>query len=54
MITELESTQSVLDSNLNVNKSLLQNVQETFALNLENVNREVEKLEARLNTSEKN
>ncbi|XP_055314207.1 dynactin subunit 2-like [Sitodiplosis mosellana] len=51
--SELESTQSTLVSNLNGNKALLQNVQETFALNLESVNQEIEKLETRLKASEK-
>lgn len=52
-IMELESTQSALVSTLNGNKSLLQNVQETFALNLESVNKEVGKLETRLKATEK-
>lgn len=52
-ITELESTQSALVSTLNGNKSLLQSVQETFALNLESVNKEVGKLETRLKATEK-
>lgn len=52
-INELESTQSALVSTLNGNKALLQNVQETFALNLESVNQEVGKLESRLKATEK-
>lgn len=50
-ITELESTQSALVMTLNGNKALLQNLQETFALNLENINQDVGKLETRLNPS---
>lgn len=51
--TELDSTQAVLVSALNGNKALLQNVQETFALNLESVNQEIEKLGTRLKATEK-
>lgn len=49
IIAELETTQSTLLTNLASNKTLLQGVQEAFAVNLENVNKEVSKLEARVN-----
>lgn len=52
-IKELDSTQSALVSTLNGNKALLQNVQETFALNLESVNKEVGRVESRLKATEK-
>lgn len=51
-INKLESTQSSLNSTLDGNKVLLQNVQEMFALNLESVNQEVAKLESRLKSAE--
>lgn len=52
-IDELESTQSALVATLDGNKTLLQKVQETFALNLESVNKEVGALENRLKAAEK-
>lgn len=52
-IDELESTQSALVGTLNGNKALLQKVQETFALNLESVNKDVGALENRLKAAEK-
>lgn len=52
-IDELESTQSALGATLNGNKALLQKVQETFALNLESVNKDVGALENRLKAAEK-
>lgn len=52
-IGELKNTEAALVSTLNANKTLLQDVQETFALNLESVNQEVGKLESRLKASEK-
>lgn len=49
IIAELEATQTSLLTSLAGNKALLQNVQEVFAVNLENVKKEVAKLETRLN-----
>lgn len=56
IISEQESAQQNLALNLANNKTLLQGVQEAFAVNLENVNTEVAKLEERLKklTGEKN
>lgn len=48
IIAELEATQQTLLTSLAGNKTLLQNVQEAFAVNLENVKKEVGKLESRL------
>lgn len=45
----METTQSDLTTSLANNKALLQGVQEAFAVNLENVNKEVSKLELRIN-----
>lgn len=50
IIAELEATQQTLLTSLAGNKTLLQNVQEAFAVNLENVKKEVAKLESRLDT----
>ncbi|XP_055311658.1 dynactin subunit 2-like [Sitodiplosis mosellana] len=50
IIAELEAQQQTLLTSLAGNKKLLQNVQEAFAVNLENVKKEVAKLESRLNT----
>lgn len=49
IIAELEATQQTLLTSLAGNKTLLQNVQQAFAVNLENVKKEVAKLETRLN-----
>jgi len=49
IIAELETSQSALLTNISGNKTLLQGVQEAFAVNLENINKEVKKLETRLN-----
>lgn len=49
IIAELEATQQTLLISLAGNKTLLQNVQEAFAVNLENVKKEVAKLESRIN-----
>lgn len=48
IIAELEATQQTLLTSLAGNKTLLQNVQEAFAVNLTNVKKEVAKLESRL------
>lgn len=48
IIAELETTQQTLTLNIGNNKALLQGVQEAFAVNLENVNKEVTKLEERM------
>lgn len=48
IIAELEATQQTLLTSLAGNKTLLQNVQDAFAVNLENVKKEVAKLESRL------
>lgn len=50
IISEQESAQQDLATSLANNKALLQGVQEAFAVNLENVNKEVAKLEERLKT----
>lgn len=52
IIAELEAAQTNLLTGLAGNKELLDNVQEAFAVNLENVNKEVNKLEGRLNAIE--
>lgn len=49
IIAELETTQQTLTLSIGNNKALLQGVQEAFAVNLENVNKEVTKLEERMN-----
>lgn len=54
IIAELEATQQTLLTSLAGNKTLLQNVQQAFAVNLENVKKEVAKLETRLNAITKN
>uniref|UniRef100_A0A0K8TMC0 Putative dynamitin n=1 Tax=Tabanus bromius TaxID=304241 RepID=A0A0K8TMC0_TABBR len=48
IIAELEATQKGIISGISNNKTLLQGVQEAFALNLENVNTEVAKLQERI------
>lgn len=48
IIAELETQQQTLLTSLAGNKKLLQSVQEAFAVNLENVKKEVAKLEARM------
>ncbi|XP_037032946.1 dynactin subunit 2 [Bradysia coprophila] len=48
IIAELEATQQTLTLSIGNNKALLQGVQEAFAVNLENVNKEVTKLEERM------
>lgn len=48
LLGELETTQSSITAGIGSNKKLMQNVQEAFAENLENVNKEVAKLEVRL------
>lgn len=52
IVAELEATQTNLLTGLAGNKELLDIVQEAFAINLENVNKEVNKLEGRLNAIE--
>lgn len=52
IISEQESAQQNLTLSLANNKALLQGVQEAFAVNLENVNKEVAKLEDRLKAVE--
>lgn len=47
IISELEESQRTLAIGLTNNKTLLQGVQEAFAINMEKVNIEVEKLEKR-------
>lgn len=49
IIAELEVTQHSLLTSIAGNKVLLQNVQEAFATNLDNVKIEASKLEARVN-----
>ncbi|XP_053671911.1 dynactin subunit 2 [Anopheles nili] len=48
LFAELETTQASILNGVAANKSLLTGVQEAFALNLENVNKEVKKLEERM------
>lgn len=48
LIGELEATQTLITTGIGNNKVLLQKVQEAFAENLENVNKEVAKLENRI------
>ena len=50
LIAELESTQSMITAGIAGNKKLLQQVQEVFAENLDNVNKEVAKLDERIKT----
>lgn len=52
LIGELESTQNLITTGIGNNKVLLQKVQEAFAENLENVNKEVAKLDGRLKALE--
>lgn len=52
IIAELEATQSNLLTGLAGNKELLENVQEAFAINLENVTKEVNQLDSRLDAIE--
>lgn len=47
IISEFEETQRTLAIALTNNKTMLQGVQEAFAVNMETVNKEVEKLENR-------
>lgn len=48
LMGELEATQTMITTGIGNNKKLLQKVQEAFAENLENVNKEVAKLDERL------
>lgn len=48
LMGELEGTQTIITTGIGNNKKLLQQVQQAFAENLENVNKEVAKLDARL------
>ncbi|XP_031636341.1 dynactin subunit 2 [Contarinia nasturtii] len=50
IIAELEAQQQTLLTSLAGNKTLLQNVQQAFAVNLENTKKEIGKLESRLDT----
>lgn len=52
LIGELEGTQNLITTGIGNNKVLLQKVQEAFAENLENVNKEVAKLDGRLKALE--
>lgn len=49
IIAELETTQGALLTNIGSNKTLLNGVQEAFVVNFESFNKEVKKLENRLN-----
>lgn len=51
LVAELETTQNMITVGIGNNKVLLQKVQEAFAENLENVNKEVAKLEGRVNVA---
>lgn len=53
LIGELEATQTLITTGIGNNKILLQKVQEAFAENLENINKEVAKLDGRLKALEK-
>uniref|UniRef100_U5EW30 Putative dynamitin n=1 Tax=Corethrella appendiculata TaxID=1370023 RepID=U5EW30_9DIPT len=48
LFAELEATQATIISGISSNKTLLTGVQEAFVKNLENVNKEVQKLEERI------
>lgn len=48
LFAELETTQASILNGVAANKTLLTGVQEAFAQNLENVNKEVKKLEERM------
>lgn len=48
LVAELETNQTNIAGGIANNKVLLQGVQEAFALNLENVNKEVAKLDERI------
>lgn len=48
LFAELETTQASILNGIAANKALLSGVQEAFAQNLENVNKEVKKLEERM------
>lgn len=50
IIAEIEEKQTTITTSLVNNKELLHSVQETFAQNLETINKEVAKVEKRVNT----
>jgi dynactin 2 len=50
LFAELEATQLSIVTGIGNNKTLLQGVQEAFAVNMENTNKEVVKLEERMKT----
>ncbi|XP_055595110.1 dynactin subunit 2 [Uranotaenia lowii] len=50
LFAELETTQASILNGIGANKALLTGVQEAFAQNLENVNKEVKKLDERMKT----
>lgn len=52
LFAELQESQAVILKGIASNKELLQGVQHAFAENYENVNKEVAKLEERLNNLE--
>lgn len=52
-LTQIESIQSEISSNVHNNKALLQGVQESFAMNLDEINRTVISLDARIKALKK-
>lgn len=52
-LTQIELVQSEIDSNVQNNKNLLQGVQESFAMNLNEINQTVMSLDARIKAIKK-
>lgn len=52
-VTQIEALQGEITSNIENNKALLQGVQESFAMNLEEINKTVISLDARIKAIKK-
>lgn len=52
-LTQLEALQTQITAGLQNNKSLLQGVQESFATNLDNINKSIVSLDARIKNLKK-
>lgn len=52
-LTQIEAVMSEVTSNVQNNKSLLQGVQESFALNLDEINKTIVNLDARIKAFKK-
>lgn len=53
MLTQIETMQSEIAGNIDNNKALLKGVQESFAFNLDEINKTVINLDARLKALKK-